>query len=285
MKIAITAESTIDLTQDLLSKFDIKTIPFTVILGDKDYVDGEISPEDIFKFVGETGVLPKTTALNEYEYEEFFKSVLTDYDAIIHFALSSGISSSYSHAVSASNNLQNVYVIDSKSLSTGIALQAINARQLANDGLDIKDIIAKVEDRKDKVQASFVIERLDYLHKGGRCSGFKMLAANVLKIRPCIVLNDGKMINDSSKNGKGSMPFAVKKYCEAVLNEFHDLDKTIAFITYSSATPEMVAAAKNALENAGVKTIYETNAGCTITSHCGENTLGILYFNDGGTTL
>ena len=281
MKIAITAESTIDLTQDLLSKFDIKTIPFTVILGDKDYVDGEITPEDIFKFVGETGVLPKTTALNEYEYEEFFKSVLTDYDAIIHFALSSGISSSYSHAVSASNNLQNVYVIDSKSLSTGIALQAINARQLANDGLDIKDIIAKVEDRKDKVQASFVIERLDYLHKGGRCSGFKMLAANVLKIRPCIVLKDGKMINDSSKNGKGSMPFAVKKYCEAVLNEFHDLDKTIAFITYSSATPEMVAAAKNALENAGVKTIYETNAGCTITSHCGENTLGILYFNDG----
>jgi DegV family protein with EDD domain len=285
MKIAITAESTIDLTQDLLSKFDIKTIPFTVILGDKDYVDGEITPEDIFKFVGETGVLPKTTALNEYEYEEFFKSVLTDYDAIIHFALSSGISSSYSHAVSASNNLQNVYVIDSKSLSTGIALQAINARQLANDGLDIKDIIAKVEDRKDKVQASFVIERLDYLHKGGRCSGFKMLAANVLKIRPCIVLKDGKMINDGSKNGKGSMPFAVKKYCEAVLNEFHDLDKTIAFITYSSATPEMVAAAKNALENAGVKTIYETNAGCTITSHCGENTLGILYFNDGGTTL
>lgn len=285
MKIAITAESTIDLTPDLLSKYNIKTIPFTIILGDKDYTDGEIKPQDIFNFVGETGVLPKTTALNEYEYEEFFKSVLNDNDAVIHFALSSGISSSYSHAVSAANNLKNVYVIDSKSLSTGIALQAINARQLAEAGLSVEEIVAKVEDRKSKVQASFVIERLDYLHKGGRCSGFKMLAANVLKIRPCIVVKDGKMINDSTKNGKGSMPFAVKKYCEAVLNEFHDIDKTIAFITYSSATPEMVAAAKNALEGVGVKTIYETNAGCTITSHCGENTLGILYFNDGGTTL
>ncbi|MBO5285474.1 MAG: DegV family protein [Clostridia bacterium] len=285
MKIAITAESTIDLTQELLQQYDIKTIPFTVILGDKDYIDGDIKPDDIFKFVSETGVLPKTTALNEYEYEEFFKSILTDYDAVIHFALSSGISSSHSHAVAAANNLKNVYVIDSKSLSTGIALQAIYARKLAESGLKVEDIVSKVEDRKSKVQASFVIERLDYLHKGGRCSGFKMLAANVLKIRPCIVLKDGKMINDGSKNGKGSMPFAVKKYCEAVLNEFHDIDKTIAFITYSSATPEMVAAARTALEGAGVKTIYETNAGCTITSHCGEHTLGILYFNDGGTTL
>ena len=283
MKIAITCESTVDLPKDLLSKYDIKTIPFTIILGDEEKKDGEILSEDIFDFVSKTKVLPKTTAINEFEYTEFFEEVLKDSDAVIHITLSSGISSSCSHAQSAANNMKNVYVIDSKSLSTGIALQAIYASKLRETIDDPAEIVKKVEERQDNLQVSFIVEKLDYLHKGGRCSGIALLGANVLKIRPRIVVSNGKMKND--RKYRGQMPFAVKKYCEECLNENSNIDKSLAFVTYSSATPEMVEIAKTALKDTGVETIYETRAGGTITSHCGENTLGILFYNDGIRTL
>ena len=283
MKIAITCESTVDLTKELLSKYDIKTIPFSIILGDEEKRDGEISSKDIFDFVAKTKILPKTTALNEFEYTEFFEEVLKDSDAVIHIALSSGISSTYSHAVAAANNMTNVYVIDSKSLSTGIALQVIYASKLRETIDDPAEIVKMVEARQGNVQVSFIVEKLDYLHKGGRCSGIALLGANVLKIRPRISVVDGKMKND--RKYRGQMAFAVKKYCEECLNENPDIDKSLAFVTYSSATPEMVEIAKTALKEAGVETIYETTAGGTITSHCGENTLGILFYNDGVRTL
>lgn len=283
MKIAISAESTIDLTKELLEKYDIKVIPYTVILGDKDLKDGEIDSAQIFDFVQKNKVLPKTTALNDIEYREFFEELLKEYDAIIHFALSSKLSSSCSHAQNVAKDMQNVYVIDSESLSTGIACSAIYARKLSEKIDDAKKIAEMVDARKKAVQASFIVEKLDYLHKGGRCSGLVLLGANLLKIRPRLVLKDGSMKND--KKYKGNMPFAVKKYAEECLAEFHDIDTSMAFVTYSSATPEMIAMAKNALIDAGVTTIYETNAGATVTSHCGENTIGILYFNDGIKTL
>ncbi len=283
MKIAITCESTVDLSKELLSKYDIKTIPFTIILGDEEMKDGEISSDEIFDFVSKTKVLPKTTAINEFEYTEFFEEVLKDSDALIHISLSSGVSSSYSHAQAAASNMKNVYVIDSKSLSTGIALQTIYASKLRETIDDPAEIVKKVEERQGNVQVSFIVEKLDYLHKGGRCSGIALLGANVLKIRPRIVVSDGKMRND--RKYRGQMPFAVKKYCEECLNENPDIDKSLAFVTYSSATPEMVEIAKTALKDAGVETIYETRAGGTITSHCGENTLGILFYNDGIRTL
>jgi DegV family protein with EDD domain len=253
-------------------------------LGSTEGKDGvDITPEVIFDYVSKTGVLPKTTALNAFEYEEFFTEVLKDADAIVHLALSSGLSSSYSHAVDASKNFKNVYVVDSNSLSTGIGVQAIYARKLTETIDDPAKIAQILEDRKKYVQASFIVERLDYLYKGGRCSGFQLLGANVLKIRPRLVLKEGKMIKD--KTYKGAMHLAVKKYAQECLEEFHDIDTSIAFITYSSATPEMVAAARQALESVGVENIYETSAGATITSHCGEHTLGILYYNDGQKTI
>lgn len=280
MKIAITAESTIDLTPELLEKYNIKTVPYTVILGDKEGRDGEITPEIIFDYVKSTGILPKTTAINEYEYTEFFEEILKDYDAIVHIALSSQISSSCSHAQAAAEKMKNVYVIDSLSLSTGIALQAIYASELVEEGKTPSEVVELVKARQDSLQVSFIVERLDYLYKGGRCSGVKLLGANLLKIRPRIVLKNGKMGND--KTYKGAMPFAIKKYCQECLNEFDNHDKSMVFLTYTSATPEMRDAAYNALVEAGFTNIIETRAGATITSHCGENTLGILYYNDGG---
>ena len=277
MKIAITAESTIDLPKELLSKYEIKTLPFTVILGDKDYKDGEITSSDIFKFVEENNILPKTSAINEAQYTEFFESVLKEYDAVVHFCLSSQISSAYNNAKLASNNLKNVYVVDTKSLSTGIALLAIYGRELTESGKSAEEVYNLCQERTKTVQASFVVKKLDYLHKGGRCSSIALLGANLLSIRPEIVLCDGKMI--SAKKYLGKMEKVIEKYCKDVINENPNPDRKYAFVTYTTATEDMINIAKSTLKEAGFETIYETTAGATITSHCGENTLGILFLN------
>ena len=279
MKIAISVESTSDLTKELLEKFDIKVVPYQIVLGDKTFKDGELSAPELFKAVDECGTLPKTNALNEFEYTEFFEEIKKDYDAIVHICLSSGLSSSCGNAQRASKNLKNVFVVDSLSLSTGIGLLAIYARELAEAGMPAEEIAEKVQFRAEKLQVSFVIERLDYLYKGGRCGSLAYFGANLLKLRPRIVVKDGKMGAD--KKYRGNMEKVVAKYCEETLAEFDtpDLDKVC--ITYTTATPEMVSAARSALEERGFKNIYETHAGCTIASHCGGNTLGILYFNDG----
>ena len=217
--------------------------------------------------------------MNEFEYTEYFQELRKDYDAVIHICLSSGLSSSCGNAFRASDNVENVVVVDSLNLSTGIGLLAIYARQLADKGVSPKEIQSLVQARTGKVQASFIVERLDYLYKGGRCNALALLGANVLRIRPRIVVKDGKMGSD--KKYRGSMDRVITKYCADVLYEYHTPDLEMAFITYTTATPEMVSAARQALIEAGFKNIYETHAGCTIASHCGANTLGILYFNDG----
>lgn len=283
MKIAISTESVVDLTPELKEKYDISVIPYTVILGDKEYTDGvDITPQQIFEFVDKNKVLPKTTAVNEFAYKEYFEKLLKDYDAVVHICLSSKITSACGNAISASKQFENVFVVDSLSLSTGIALLAIYARELANKGLEAEDVYKKVSERVPNVQASFVIKKLDYLHKGGRCSSIALLGANLMQIRPQILLKQGAM--GVHKKYLGNMNKVISKYCKDTLDEFNNPDLSIGFVTYTTATPEMIDAAKTALKERGFKNIYETTAGATITSHCGENTLGILYINDGDKT-
>ena len=280
MKIAISAESTIDLPKEMLKEFDIHTLPYTIILGDKEFLDGEIMPEEIFKFYEETKTLPKTSAINAVQYEEYFKNLLKGYDAVVHFCLSSEISSSCKNAMEASQKLKNVFVVDSKSLSTGIALQAIYASKLVNGGASAEEVCEKCLKRVPFVQASFVLKKLEFLYKGGRCSALSYFGANLLQIRPQIILKDGKM--GPHKKYRGNMDKVVKNYCADTLDEFNNPDLEVGFVTYTTATEKMVEEAKTALRERGFKTIYETKAGATISSHCGENTLGILYMNDGG---
>ena len=279
MKIAISVESTNDLTTKMLVDNDIKVIAYNIVLGDREFKDGEVSTEDMFKYVDENGVLPKTNAINEYTYTEYFEELKKNYDAVVHICLSSGITSSCGNAFRAAESLENVYAVDSMSLSTGIGLLALYARELANAGEDAGSVAKKVQERAYKLQVSFVVERLDYLHKGGRCSSVALLGANLLKIRPRIIVKEGKMLSD--KKYRGHMGSVIAKYCAETLAEFNTPDLDKVFITYTTATPEMVDAAKKALTEAGFKNIYETRAGGTIASHCGANTLGILYFNDG----
>ena len=280
MKIRISAESTIDLSKELLEKYNISVIPFPVILGDVSKPDGEVTPTEIFEYVDKTGVLPRTSAINEFQYSEYFKEILKDYDAVIHFALSSGISSSCSNAMNAAKEIKGAYVVDSQSLSTGIALEAIYAAQLAEQGLKPEEIIEKVEKRIPYNQTSFVLATVDYLHKGGRCSSLAKLGAMLFRIRPQIIMANGKM--NPGKKYMGKQLGCVESYAKDTLDEFNNPDKSLVFITHSMATPEMVEICRKELEARGFTNILETTAGATISSHCGPKCIGILFFNDGG---
>ena len=279
MKIAISTETTLDIPKEMQKEFDINVIPFTVILGDKSGYDGDITPEEIFKYVDETGVLPKTSAVNEYQYDKYFTKLLKNYDAVIHICLSSKISSACDNAKKVASLLKNVFVIDSQSLSTGIALLAIYARKLAEKGLQPEEIVEKVEARVPYVQASFVINSLNYLHKGGRCSGLARFSAALFRIKPQIILKDGKMMPQKKYHGRAEA--CVENYCKDTLEEFNNPDLSIAFVTHTLATDEMRKIAYDALKRRGFKKIYDTTAQATITSHCGPKTLGILFINDG----
>ena len=282
MKVAISVESTVDLSKELIKQYGIEMIPFTVLLGETPYLDGDITEDDIFNFVAKEKILPRTSAVNDFQYREYFESVLAKgYDAIVHISLSSEISSSCTNATHiASTKFDNVYVVDSRSLSTGIALLAIYACKLRDKGLDAKTIAEKVTARTPYVQASFVIQTLEYLHKGGRCSGLLRFGATILRIKPQIIVSDGKMAPAKKYIGRKSQ--VITQYCKDTLEQFANPDLSVAFVTHTQATPEMVAVAIDALKERGFKTIYETTAGATITSHCGPQTLGILFINDGG---
>ena len=281
MKIAITCDSVCDLSQEQLEQNNVRILPLTISLADDSYQDGvDITPQKIFDFVSKTKQLPKTSANNEFQYTEFFEEVLKEYDGVVHFTIGSDISACYNNAAKAQNNFENVRVIDSKNLSTGVGLLVLYACKLRDEGKSLDEIADKVKARVPHVQASFVVERLDYLHKGGRCSAVALLGANILKIRPSIMVKDGKM--GVHKKYRGKMEAVIADYVKDTLTEFKNYDNSICFITYTSATPEMIEAARKAIgENAAFKTIVETTAGATVTSHCGEHTLGILYFNDG----
>lgn len=277
MKIAVTLDSACDLSEELIKKYDFHIVPFTVLLGDQSFEDGKINTMEIFDYVNKTGILPKTSAVNEETFYEFFTEIKKDYDAIIHFDISGDISSAYQNAVKAAERVKDVYVIDSRSLSSGISLLAIYAKELTSSYYDVEEIVKKVKERVDKVQASFVIERLDYLYKGGRCSALALFGANLLKLRPEIILQNGNM--KPTRKYRGKMEKVVSDYCNDTLKDFPDADKHICFITHSRATEEMVAVARKIVEEAGFENIYETFAGCTVSSHCGKNTLGILFLN------
>ncbi|MBO5927315.1 MAG: DegV family protein [Clostridia bacterium] len=279
MKVVISAESAVDLSPELLKEYNIKTTPFTILLGDDARLDGDVTPSEIIEFVKSTNVLPKTSAVNQFQFEEHFSEILKDADAIVHFSISSEMSSAYSNAVEAAKNFKNVYVIDSRSLSTGIGLLVLYAAKLAQKGASVEEIVSSVLKRIPFVQASFVPSRLDYLYKGGRCSSLVYFAANVFQIKPQIMVKDGKMT--SGKKYRGRYESVIVKYVKETLEEFSNPDLEEVFITYTTASSEIVNEIKQVLIERGFKNIRETIAGGTVTSHCGEGTLGVLFINDG----
>lgn len=278
MKIAISAESTIDLPENLLEKFDIHTTPFTINLDEQVVPDEQGISSKIYEFVAKTKTLPKTSAVNQVQFEEHFSSLLKSYDAIVHISLSSMISSACQNAIAAAKNFDNVYIVDSKTLSTGIALLAIRARKLADDGLDAKTIASQIQDLTPNVQAGFVLENLQYLYRGGRCSSLALFGANLLKIKPQIIVNEqGKMV--LGKKFMGNFGVCVEKYANQILSDYKNPDLEYVFITHSSPMDEIVQKLTAKLKERGFENIYDTFAGGTISSHCGPNCIGILFLN------
>ena len=276
MKIIITAETTIDLPQQLLDEYEIRTIPFGINFGGELREDRFGISSEIFEFVDKTKELPKTSAIPPEQYREFFEGVKQDCDAIIHFSISSLMSSAYNNARLVAEEMENVHVVDTQNLSTGIALLAMYASTLNKSGKSYKDIIEHVEERKKKLRTSFVIEKLNYLYKGGRCSALTLLGANVLKIKPQIVVDNGRM--SVGKKYIGTMGKIVDKYCDDLLEQYKDVDLENVFITHSSPMPDMEKSLESKLKNRGFKNVYNTLAGGTISSHCGPNCIGILFF-------
>ena len=275
MKTIITTESTVDLPEKLLEKFGIRTIPFGINFDGKLQMDRFGISTEIFEFVEKTKILPKTSAISPGEYKDFFVNVKKECDAVIHISLSSLLSSSYSNAVSAASEMENVYVIDSRNLSTGIALLAILAANLAKKNKDPKEIYNTVVEKVANVRSSFIIDKLNFLQKGGRCSALSLLGANILKIKPKIVVENGRMI--VGKKYLGSLKGTCEKYCEELLKDHPNADLENVFITHSSEMTEIEDILTEKLSLHGFKHIYNTLAGGTVSSHCGPNTIGILF--------
>lgn len=278
MKIIVTTDSTSDLPKELVEKYNIGVMPLNVNLGDDTFEDGiDIGPEKIFNYVDTTGILPKTGARSALAYQEFFEKQMKDLnaDALIHISLSSELSSSHENALMASQELQNIKVLDSMSLSTGCALLVLSAIDKINEGKDLRTIYLELQEERNRVQASFVINNLKYLYKGGRCSALAMFGANVLRIKPKIKLANGKMIVDKKYMGKYEQ--VLINYVKDLLKDYQNVDKKRVFITFTTKNDEINAQIEQILKDYGFEEIIQNYAGSTIASHCGRDTLGVLF--------
>lgn len=277
-KILVSTDTTADLSKEIIENRGIKQVPLHVLLGDKEFLDGvDIVPKDIFDFVKETKTLPKTSAASVYEYSEFFEENLKEYDNIIHFTISSELSSTYNNARLASEEFNGkVSVIDSRNLSTGQGLLVLKACDFIESGKEYDEIVNEINEIKNHVQVSFVVDNVDYLYKGGRCSGAARLASNMFKIHPSIDMIDGKLI--PKKNYRGQIKKSIENYVKDLSEEYKDYEETRVFITHACADDEVVNLIKEIVrEKFNFKEIIVTTAGSVVTSHCGQGTLGVLF--------
>ena len=277
MKIKILADSTCDLSQELLEKNDISLVPLTVIKGDEQFKDGiTITPDDIFAHVAAGGALCSTAAVSIGEYADLFASCMQDYDGIIVINIGSGFSACHQNALLAAEDFDNVRCIDTCNLTTGQGLIALEARRLAKE-LDDLDVIAdRLNAYRNTIEASFLIDKLDYLVKGGRCSSAAALGANLLSLKPCIEVKDGKMT--VTKKYRGSYTKSLNNYVKDRLENRTDLDNNVVFITHVGISDEVLGDVTAAVkEYASFDNIYYTTTGCTVSCHCGPGTLGIIF--------
>lgn len=278
MRIKICADSTCDLSPELLRENNITMEPLRVQMGGSSYKDGlEITPEQIYAHVDGGGELCTTTAINVEEYRALFARFAGDYDAVVHITISADFSSCYQNACIAARDFSNVYVIDSRNLSTGHGLVVMKACEMAKTATNAEDFCNALIDLTGRVEASFLLSRLDYMVKGGRCSSVAALGANLLHLRPCIEVIDGKM--KVVKKYRGSMEKCLTNYVKDRLDgRMEKLDEDMIFITHTKMEPGICQAVRGAVEQYGsFRHIYETTAGCTVTCHCGPGTLGILF--------
>lgn len=275
MSIKITATSTCDLPPELVERYDITIVPLYVSFGGNTYRDGvDAGPEDIFRHVEGGGSLPTTAAVNIADYQALFEELSPQYDAVLHITIGSEFSCCYQNAQVAAADYGNVYIVDSRNLSTGQGLLVLEAAEAAQRGEDIHSVLAMLEGLIDKVDTTFVVDKLDYLAKGGRCSSVVALGANLLKLKPCIVLADGKMT--VGKKYRGAFQKVLPDYVRDQLDGKGVRTGRI-IITHTRCDPAIPAAVRDIVREYGFREVFQSVAGSTISCHCGPNTLGILF--------
>ena len=277
MNIKIISDSTCDLSRELLAQKDISLFPLVVVKDNVSYKDGvDIFPADIFAHVAAGGDLCSTSAGSVGDYADAFASYAKDYDAVIHISLGSGFSSSYQNACVAASEFDNVYCVDSMNLSTGQGFIVLKAKAMAESGMEAKQIVEELNKLTPKVEASFMVDKLAYLAKGGRCSAVAALGANLLNLKPCIEVKNGKM--GVVKKYRGNYAKCLATYVKDRLTNREDIDRDILFVTYTTVKDDCRKAVFDAVAGCEpFETVYETTAGCTISCHCGPDTLGVLF--------
>lgn len=277
MNIKVTADSTCDLSPALLQEYDITLAPLTIVKGDQDFLDGvTITPADIFAHVAAGGSLCSTAAVSIGEYTSLFRRFSGAYDAVIHVTISAEFSACYQNACLAAQEFPNVRVIDSRNLSTGHGHVVLEACRRAKTAASLDQLCQELQELTGRVESSFLLSRLDYMVKGGRCSSVAALGANLLGLKPCIEVRDGKM--QVVGKYRGTFPKCLAKYIKDRLKDREDIVRERIFITHSPVDAESLDAAREAVQvYGGFRNVYETEAGCTVSCHCGPGTLGVLF--------
>lgn len=283
MNVKIVADSTCDLSADLIEKYDITIIPLCIVMGENSYFDGiETTPEEIYKWADANKTTPKTAAVTIDNAASLLKPFMDEGREIVFFGISTQMSTTCNvvRLIGEDAGYNKLHVIDSQSLSTGIGLQVLYAARLSMAGESAASIVEKVEKRRSAVSASFVIDTLTYLSRGGRCNSVTALLANTLKLKPEIVVKDGAMI--VAKKYRGQLGSVLLKYVKDQEEALLAADKNCVFITHSGCSEDIVAPVKEYLESLShFENIYVTRAGGVVSSHCGPGTLGVLYYTDG----
>lgn len=278
-KIILSADTTCDLGDILKEKYNINYYPLHIILGDEQYQDSiDITADDIYDIYWKYHILPKTSAPNPEEYIRYFKKWTDEGYEVIHLNIGSTLSSTYKNCCIAAQELKNVYPIDSHNLSTGMGLLVLEAAERIAKGMSALQIKQELNDLRSKSHASFIVDTLTFLYAGGRCSALAALGANLLNIKPCIEVDNtsGKM--NVGKKYRGSLDNALRHYTEDKLKAHNDLKLDRVFITHSGISLERISLVRRTIQEiADFKEILVTRAGCTISSHCGPNTLGVLF--------
>ncbi len=276
-KIKITCDSTCDLTKELYERYNISVISLGVNMGEDARLDGvNVSPDDLYDYVAQSGKLPSTNAISIGSYADFFKPFVGDGYEVVHINLSSELSASHQNAKLAAEELGNVYPVDSKSLSTGSGHLVILAAELAAADYTAAEIARALDEMKGKLDVSFVLQTLDYLHKGGRCSSIAMLGANMLKLRPEIVMADGKL--GVGKKYRGSMEKSITDYVKGRLEGVENINLDRIFVTHSGVPEEILDKVETLVKELHpFEEVICTRAGSTISCHCGPNCLGVLF--------
>ena len=281
-KLAILTDSTCDLTNEIIEQNDIHLLPLYVTFGDKTYLDRvEINTTELYKTVVETHTLPKTSAASPADFIKVFENLFEEYEEILYMGISGSMSSTLNNANQARMILDaedKVFILDSKNLSTGIALSLLKACKYRDQGLSGSEVVERVSKIVPQVRSQFAIEKMDYLHKGGRCSGVAAIFGRILKIKPIIVVREGKMT--VGKKPRGKMKVALEGLLDYVREDINVIDKDAIFITHTEALSACEYLKEKLTELVPDAKIYITEAGCVISSHCGPGTIGILYIKN-----